>query len=217
VKAVSGPEAAAVPETAFTVWHNVFERGGLRPGETLLLHGGTSGIGTTAIQLAKAFGARVVATAGSADKCSACRRLGADLAVNYAEADFVQAVAEVTGGRGADVILDMVGGDYLARNIEAAALEGRIVQIAFLRGAQIPVDLRRLMTKRLTLTGSTLRARPLAEKAAIARAVEARVWPLIAAGRFRPVMDGTFPLAEAAAAHARMESSRHIGKIVLTG
>jgi len=214
---LSGPEAAAVPETAFTVWHNVFERGGLRPGETLLLHGGTSGIGTTAIQLAKAFGARVVATAGSADKCSACRRLGADLAVNYAEADFVQAVAEVTGGRGADVILDMVGGDYLARNIEAAALEGRIVQIAFLRGAQIPVDLRRLMTKRLTLTGSTLRARPLAEKAAIARAVEARVWPLIAAGRFRPVMDGTSPLAEAAAAHARMESSRHIGKIVLTG
>jgi len=205
-------EAAAVPETFMTVWHNVFERGGLRSGETLLVHGGTSGIGTTAIQLAKAFGARVIATAGSAEKCDACVALGADIAVNYHDQDFV-AVTKKAGG--ANVILDMVGGDYIARNYEAAAPDGRIVQIAFLGSSKATVDFMRLMLKRLTHTGSTLRSRSTADKAAIARAVEAHAWPLLASGTVRPVMDMVFPLRDAAKAHARMESSVHIGKIVL--
>ncbi|NBJ12145.1 NAD(P)H-quinone oxidoreductase [Microvirga arsenatis] len=213
---LSVEEAGAIPETYFTVWTNVFDRGRLQPGETLLVHGGTSGIGTTAIQLAKAFGAKVIATAGSPEKCEACRRLGADAAVNYRTEDFVAAVKEATGGRGADVILDMVGGDYIPRNYEAAAQDGRIVQIAFLQGPRVEVDFRRLMVKRLTHTGSTLRPRSPAEKAAIARSLEAKVWPLLAEGRCRPVMDSAFPLEDAAKAHARMDGGEHIGKIVLT-
>jgi NADPH:quinone reductase len=209
-------EAAAIPETFFTVWYNVFERGKLAAGETLLVHGGSSGIGTTAIQLGKAFGARVITTAGTPEKCAACRKLGADLAIDYKTQDFVALTKEATGGRGAEVILDMVGGDYVGRNYEAAAVEGRIVQIAFLASSRVTVDLMRLMLKRLTHTGSTLRARAVADKAAIARAVEAKVLPLIASGRVKPLIDSTFPLAQASAAHARMESGHHIGKIVLT-
>ena len=209
-------EAAAIPETFFTVWHNVFERGKLKAGETLLVHGGSSGIGTTAIQLAKAFGARVITTAGSAEKCEACRKLGADVAVNYRSEDFVAATKSATGGKGADVILDMVGGDYIARNYEAAGVDGRIVQIAFQGSSRANVDFLRIMLKRLTHTGSTLRARSVADKAAIARAIETNVWPLIAAGKIKPVIYRTFPLHEAAAAHALMETSTHIGKIVLT-
>ncbi len=209
-------EAGAVPETFFTVWHNAFERGGLKAGETLLVHGGSSGIGTTAIQLAKELGARVITTAGSPEKCDACRKLGADLAVNYRSEDFVAATKAATGGKGADVILDMVGGDYIERNYEAAAVEGRVVQIAFQGSPKATVDFRRIMLKRLHHTGSTLRSRSLADKGAIARAVETHVLPLLAARRVRPVIDSAFPLAEAAAAHARMESSLHIGKIVLT-
>ncbi len=208
-------ECAALPETVFTVWHNVFERGRLTAGETLLVHGGTSGIGTTAIQLGKAFGARVITTVGSAEKCRAALALGADVAINYREADFAVAVKEATEGRGADVILDMVGGPYVERNLDAAAVDGRIVQIAFLEGARVTVDLRRIMMKRLTYTGSTLRARAVADKAAMAQAIEAKIWPLIVAGRFKPPIDSTYPLAEAARAHARMETSAHIGKIVL--
>jgi NADPH2:quinone reductase len=206
--------AAAIPETFFTVWHNAFERGRLKAGETLLVHGGSSGIGTAAIQFAKAFGARVITTAGSAEKCDACRRLGADVAVNYREQDFVAATKAATGGKGADVILDMVGGDYIERNYEAVAVEGRVVQIAFQGSPKATVDFRRIMLKRLTHTGSTLRARSVADKGAIARAVEQHVLPLIAAGHVRPVTDSTFPLAEAP--HARMETSAHIGKIALT-
>ena len=208
-------EAGAIPETYFTVWTNVFDRGRLQSGETLLVHGGTSGIGTTAIQLAKAFGATVIATAGSPEKCEACLRLGADVAVNYRTQDFVAAVKEATGGRGADVILDMVGGDYISRNYEAAAQDGRIVQIAFLGGGKAEVDFRRLMVKRLTHTGSTLRPRSAAEKAVIARSLESRVWPLLADGRCRPVMDSAFALEDVAEAHARMDGGEHIGKIVL--
>src|SRR5689334_20455606 len=213
---VSAVEAAAVPETFFTVWYNVFERGRLSAGETLLVHGGSSGIGTTAIQLAKALGGRVIATAGSPEKCAACRELGADVAVNYKAEDFVAATKKATDGRGADVILDMVGGSYIERNYDAAAVEGRVVQIAFQDASHADVDFRRLMFKRLTHTGSTLRARAIADKAAIARAVEDKVLPLIAAGRVKPVIDSTFPVREATAAHARMETSQHIGKIVLT-
>jgi NADPH:quinone reductase len=209
-------EAAAIPETFFTVWHNAFERGGLRAGETLLVHGGSSGIGTAAIQLAKAFGARVVTTAGSAEKCAACRSLGADVAVNYKSEDFVAATKAATGGAGAEVILDMVGGDYIERNYEAAAVEGRIVQIAFQGSPKANVDFRRIMLKRLHHTGSTLRSRSIEDKAAIARAVEQKVWPLIAVAKVKPLIDQTFPLADAAGAHARMEASTHIGKIVLT-
>jgi len=209
-------EAAAIPETTFTVWHNVFERGRLQRGETLLVHGGSSGIGTTAIQLAKAFGARVITTAGSAEKCDACRRLGADVAINYKQDDFVAATKAATNGKGADVVLDMVGGDYIERNYEAAAVEGRIVQIAFQGSPKATVDFRRIMLKRLTHTGSTLRARSIEDKAAIARAVEAHALPLVAAGKVKPVIDSTFPLSEAAAAHSRLEASAHIGKIVLT-
>ena len=209
-------EAAAIPETTFTVWHNVFERGRLQRGETLLVHGGSSGIGTTAIQLAKAFGARVITTAGSAEKCDACRRLGADVAINYKQDDFVAATKAATNGKGADVVLDMVGGDYIEPNYEAAAVEGRIVQIAFQGSPKATVDFRRIMLKRLTHTGSTLRARSIEDKAAIARAVEAHALPLVAAGKVKPVIDSTFPLSEAAAAHSRLEAGAHIGKIVLT-
>jgi putative PIG3 family NAD(P)H quinone oxidoreductase len=208
-------EAAAIPETFFTVWHNVFERGRLASGEALLVHGGSSGIGTAAIQLAKALGARVIATAGSTEKCAACRRLGADVAINYKSEDFVAATKAATGGKGADVILDMVGGDYIGRNYEAAAVEGRIVQIGFQAGSKATVDFVRIMLKRLTHTGSTLRSRSVADKGAMARAVEERVLPMIAAGRVKPVIDSTFPLVDASAAHTRMEASEHIGKIVL--
>jgi NADPH:quinone reductase len=217
--AVSGlplEEAAAVPETFFTVWHNVFERGGLKSGETFLVHGGSSGIGTTAIQLAKQFGATVFTTAGSDEKCEACRKLGADLAVNYKSDDFVAACKKATDGKGVELILDMVGGDYIERNYEAAAVEGRIVQIAFQGSAKSTVNFMRLMLKRLHHTGSTLRARSIADKGAIARAVEEKVLPLLASGKVKPVLYKTFPLKEAATAHALMESSTHIGKIVLT-
>ncbi len=207
-------KAAALPETFFTVWSNVFDRAGLRPGETLLVHGGTSGIGTTAIQLANAFGAKVVTTAGSDEKCAVCRNLGADVAVNYRRDDFVEAVKLATGGRGADVILDMVGGDYVERNYEAAAVEGRIVQIAFLGGARASVNFTRLMLKRLVHTGSTLRPRDVAFKAAIAASLEAKVWPLLAAGTVHPVIDAVVPLAEAARAHQLLEAD-HVGKIML--
>jgi NADPH:quinone reductase len=213
---LSAIEAAAIPETYFTVWTNVFSRGALKAGETLLVHGGTSGIGTTAIALAKAFGARVVATAGSDEKAAQCERLGADLGVNYRKDDFVASTREATGGRGADVILDMVGGDYVERNYAAAALDGRIVQIAFLMGQKAAVDLRPLMVKRLIHTGSTLRPRSPAEKAVIAEALRAKVWPLLEAGRCLPVIDAVFPLAEAPKAHERIESAEHVGKVVLT-
>jgi putative PIG3 family NAD(P)H quinone oxidoreductase len=208
-------EAAALPETFFTVWHNVFERGGLKAGETLLVHGGSSGIGTTAIQLASALGAYVITTAGSAEKCEACLKLGADRAVNYREQDFVAAVKEATDGRGANVILDMVGGDYVGRNYSAAAVEGRIVQIATQGGAVASADFSKLMVKRLVHTGSTLRPRTVEFKGQIAAALEAQVWPLLAARRVVPVMDMIFPLREAWRAHERMEEGEHIGKIVL--
>ncbi len=210
-------EAGAIPETFFTVWHNVFDRGALKAGETLLLHGGSSGIGTTAIQLAKAFGSSVITTAGSEEKCDACRKLGADVAVNYKSEDFVAATKSATGGKGADVILDMVGGDYIDRNYEAAAVEGRIVQIAFQGSSKANVDFRRIMLKRLHHTGSTLRSRSIEDKGRIARAVEDKVLPLLASGQVKPVIDSTFPLRQAADAHARIEASAHIGKIVLTG
>jgi NADPH2:quinone reductase len=213
---ISMAEAGAIPETVFTVWHNVFERGALKSGETLLVHGGTSGIGTTAIQLAKAFGAKVITTAGSPEKCEAARKLGADLAINYKTEDFVAATKAATGGKGVEVILDIIGGDYIERNYEAAGVEGRIVQIAFQGSPKATVNFTRLMLKRLHHTGSTLRSRSVEDKAAIAAAVEARVLPLIAAGKMKPVMDSQFALREAGAAHARMESSAHIGKIVLT-
>lgn len=209
-------EAAAVPETAFTVWHNVFERGGLKSGEWLLVHGGTSGIGVMAIQLGKAFGAHVIATAGSAEKCQAATRLGADRAVDYKTEDFVEVVRSVTDGRGVDVVLDMVGGDYIERNIKSAADDARIVNIGYQSGSKVTLDLMRVMLKRLTLTGSTLRIRPAEVKAAIAQAVGANVLPLLADGSVTVVIDRTFPLAAAAEAHRRMETSEHIGKIVLT-
>jgi putative PIG3 family NAD(P)H quinone oxidoreductase len=208
-------EAAALPETFFTVWTNVFDRGRLKAGEVLLVHGGSSGIGTTAIQLARAMGARVFATAGSAEKCAACEALGAERAFNYRETDFVKEIKAATGGRGADVILDMVGGDYIPRNISAAADSGRIVMIAFLGGPKAEVNFALVMVKRLTLTGSTLRPRTVQEKAEIAAALEETVWPLLDAGRIEPVMDQRFPLEKAAEAHARMEGSTHIGKIML--
>ncbi len=209
-------EAAGLPETFFTVWTNVFERGGLKGGESVLIHGGSSGIGTTAIQLAKIFGARVFATAGSAEKCAACLELGADAAINYREQDFVAEVKTLTEKRGVDVILDMVGGDYIARNIEAAARDGRIVSIAFLNGSVAEVNFMPVMLKRLTMTGSTLRPRSIAEKAGIADALREKVWPLLDAGRVKPLIDATFPLEDAAKAHVLMEKSTHIGKIVLT-
>ncbi|MBV8664541.1 MAG: NAD(P)H-quinone oxidoreductase [Hyphomicrobiales bacterium] len=213
---LSAIEAGAIPETYFTVWTNVFERGRLEAGETLLVHGGSSGIGITAIQLAKAFGAHVITTVGSDEKARACLGLGADVAINYKTQDFVAATRAATGGRGANVILDMVGGDYTPRNHAAAAIDGRIVQIATLNGPKVEIDLRVIMTKRLHHTGSTLRPRTVAEKAAIADALHAKVWPLIEQGRCKPVIDSVFPLADAARAHERMESSAHVGKIVLT-
>ncbi len=208
-------EAAALPENYFTVWHNVFQRGGLQPGETLLVHGGSSGIGTTAIQLASNFAANVIATAGSVEKCEACLKLGADRAVNYKEEDFVAAVKDQTGGKGADVILDMVGGDYVARNYHAAAVDGRIVQIATQAGAVASTDFARLMVKRLTHTGSTLRPRSVEFKGEIAAALEARVWPLLATRKVAPVLDMIFSLTDAWRAHERMEDGDHIGKIML--
>ncbi|MBC8130965.1 MAG: NAD(P)H-quinone oxidoreductase [Rhizobiaceae bacterium] len=208
------PEAAGVPETFFTVWHNVFQRGGLKAGERILVHGGTSGIGTTAIQLADAFGAEVFVTAGSADKCEAALQLGAHHAIDYRTQDFVEVIAEATKGQGVDLILDMVGGDYTPRNLKAAAIDGRIVQIAFLRGQKVELDLQAIMVKRLTLTGSTLRARSVAFKASIARELEEKVVPLLTSGRVKPLIDSIFPLAEAAAAHRRMDED-HIGKILL--
>jgi NADPH2:quinone reductase len=209
-------EAGAVPETLMTVWHNVFERGGLKPGETLLIHGGSSGIGTMAIQLATALGSKVIATVGGPDKADACVKLGAMRAINYKTEDFVAVTKEVTDGKGADVILDMVGGDYIERNYDAAAIEGRIVQIAFLGGPKATVNFAKLMVKRLTHTGSTLRPRSNADKAAMVAAIEARVMPLLANGRIKPLIDSTFPLEKASEAHARMETSAHVGKIVLT-
>jgi len=208
-------EAAGIPENYFTVWHNVFERGALKDGETFLVHGGSSGIGTTAIQLGKAFGARVFTTAGSDEKCRACTELGADRAINYKTEDFVEVIKTDTDGRGADVILDMVGGDYVNRNYSAAALDGRIVQIAFLGGATAEVNFSKLMVKRLTHTGSTLRPRSTAFKGRIATELEAHVWPLLAARKIAPVMDMIYPLTEAWRAHEHMEESNHIGKIVL--
>jgi len=209
-------EAAALPETFFTVWHNVFQRGGLKPGESFLVHGGTSGIGVTAIQLAKAFGAKVYATAGSAEKCEACRALGADVAIDYKTQDFGEAIKADTQGRGVDVILDMVGGDYVDRNIRSLGDDGRLVNIGYQSGSKVTVDMMRVMLKRLTLTGSTLRIRPSEIKGAIARAVETHALPLIADGKVKIVVDSTFPLRQAGAAHERMEGSQHIGKIVLT-
>ncbi|MDX2258554.1 MAG: NAD(P)H-quinone oxidoreductase [Hyphomicrobiaceae bacterium] len=208
--------AAGVPETFFTVWHNVFQRGRLAAGEWFLIHGGTSGIGVTAIQLAKAFGARVIATAGSPEKCEACRALGADVAVDYRTSDFLDAVKEATAKRGVAVILDMVGGAYIAKNIAALADDGRLVNIAYQAGSKAEVDFLRVMLKRLTITGSTLRIRPNEVKAAIARDIGEHVLPLLADGRVKVVIDSTFPLAEAARAHARLDEGAHIGKVILT-
>ena len=209
-------EAAAIPETLMTVWHNVFERGALKAGETLLIHGGSSGIGTMAIQLAKAFGAKVIVTVGSKDKADACLKLGADRAVNYKTEDFVTETKNATDGAGANVILDMVGGDYIERNYDAAAVEGRVVQIAFLAGTpKASANFAKLMMKRLHHTGSTLRPRSNADKAAMVAAIEAKVMPLLREGRVKPLIDSTFPLEKAAEAHRRMETSEHIGKIVL--
>ena len=209
-------EAAAIPETFCTVWPNLFVRGRLAAGEWVLIHGGGSGIGTTAIQLAKAFGARAIVTAGSQDKCARCLELGAEVAIDYREEDFVARVREATGDRGADVILDMIGGDYVTRNYLAAAEDGRIVQIALQKGARAETDLRLLMVKRLVHTGSTLRPRPVSFKAEVAAQLREHVWPLLAARTVAPVIDATFPLGDAADAHRRMESSVHFGKIVLT-
>lgn len=208
-------QAAALPETFFTVWTNVFQRGRLAAGETCLIHGGSSGIGTTAIQLAKAFGAKVLTTAGSAEKCAACRELGADAAINYREQDFAEAVKELTDGKGVDVILDMVGGPYIAKNVASLAVEGRLVQIAFLQGSKAEINFLPMMLKRLTLTGSTLRPRTVAQKKVIADELRDKVWPLLAAGKVKPIVHKIFPLAQASEAHRLMESSNHIGKIVL--
>ena len=209
-------KAAALPETLMTVWSNVWLRAGLKPGETLLVQGGSSGIGTTAIQLAKALGHRVFVTAGSAEKCAACEKLGAEKAINYNTEDFVEVVKKFTDGRGVNVILDMVGGDYIPRELNALAEEGRIVLIAFQRGMQATVDLGLIMRRRLTVTGSTLRARDENFKTTVARSVKDKVWPLLESGTLAPVISATFPLAQAADAHRLMESSQHIGKIILT-
>jgi putative PIG3 family NAD(P)H quinone oxidoreductase len=207
--------AGAVPETFFTVWSNVFERGRLKSGEWILIHGGSGGIGMAAIQLAHVLGARVLTTAGSASKCAACERVGAERAIDYREVDFVAAVRDATGGRGVDVVLDIIGGDYLSRNIEVLAVEGRLVQIGLQGGSSAQLDMAPLLLKRLTITASTLRARSVAEKGALAAAVKANVWPLLESGAVRPVIHATFPLRAAADAHRLLESSRHIGKIVL--
>ncbi len=208
-------EAAGLPETVFTVWHNVVERGGLKAGEWFMVHGGSSGIGTTAIQMAKAMGALVIATAGTDEKCTACADLGADVVINYKKEDFAEVAKAATNGRGVDVILDMVGGSYIERNFVAAAPDGRIVQIAFLGGAKVEVNFMRLMMKRLTLTGSTLRARDDATKAAIASAVFKNIWPLIEAGKIKPVIFREFPFDEVQAAHELIDEGTHIGKIML--
>jgi len=208
--------AAAVPETFFTVWTNLFRRGGLQAGERVLIHGGTSGIGTTAIQLAHSSEAIVFATAGSDVKCDACRRLGADVAINYRSEDFVEAIRRETSGAGVDVILDIVGGDYFSRNLEGLAVNGRLIQIGLQRGSQSSIDLGYVMRRRLTITGSTLRIRTVEEKGELARDIEANVWPLLASGRVGPVIDCTFALTSAAEAHRRLERSEHVGKIVLT-
>ncbi len=215
-RGLSVEEAGGMPETYFTVWTNVFERARLQGGESILIHGGASGIGTTAIQMSRAFGARVFATAGSPDKCAACERLGAERGIDYRREDFVEAVKELTSGRGVDVILDMVGGDYVARNLEALAMDGRLVQIAFLHGAQAEINLNPLMRKRITFTGSTLRPRTVEQKGAIARALEEHVWPLVERGDLRPVIHATFPLRDASLAHAALEAGHHVGKIILT-
>ena len=207
--------AGAILETSFTVWSNVFERGRLKPGEWILIHGGSSGIGTIAIQLAHVLGSHVLATAGSAEKCAACERLGAGRAINYRETDFVAAVRETTGGRGVDVVLDMVGGDYLQRNIDVLAVEGRLVQIALQAGPTAQLNMVPLLVKRLTITASTLRARSVEEKGAVAAAVRAHVWPLLESGAVKPIVHATFPLRAAADAHRLLESSQHIGKIML--
>lgn len=214
--ALSEVQAAAIPETFFTVWTNVFDRGRLSSGESLLVHGGSSGIGTTAIQLAKAFGSTVYVTAGSTEKCQACTELGADAAINYRDEDFVERISELTNERGVDVILDMVGGDYLPRNLKSLAIEGRIVQIALQGGPKVEMSLLPIMLKRLTLTGSTLRPRTIAQKAMIAHSLREKVWPLLESGKVRPIVHATFPLARASDAHRMMESSQHIGKIVLS-
>ena len=208
--------AAAIPETFFTVWTNVFQRGRLQGGESLLVHGGSSGIGTTAIQLAKARGARVFATAGTAEKCAACERLGAERCVDYRTSDFVTVIRELTGGRGVDVVLDMVGADYFARNLDVLAVEGRLVEIATLHGVKAEVNLQAIMARRLTITGSTLRPRPVADKAAIASELRLHVWPLLESGTVKPIVHATFPLRDAAQAHRVMESSVHTGKLLLT-
>ncbi len=215
-RGLSPVQAASLPETFFTVWSNVFDRGALQPGETLLVQGGTSGIGVTAIQMAKALGARVIATAGSADKCAACLKLGADHAINYREQDFAAEALRLTGGRGVDVILDMVAGDYVAREVDCLAEDGRLVIIALQGGVKAGFNAARVLTRRLHITGSTLRPRPVEFKGKIASSLRATVWPLIESGTIRPVVHATFPAAEAAQAHALMESSQHVGKIVLT-
>jgi NADPH2:quinone reductase len=209
-------EAAALPETFFTVWTNLFERGGCKSGDTVLIHGGTSGIGTTAIQLARAWGARVFATAGSPEKARACESFGAVRGIDYRSEDFVEVVRRETDGKGVDVILDMVAGSYVARNFQAAAMEGRIVVISLIGGSRAEISMGAMLTKRLTLTGSTLRARTVAQKAAVAEGVRRNLWPLLSTGRVRPVIHATFPLAKASEAHRLMETSQHIGKIVLT-
>jgi NADPH2:quinone reductase len=208
-------ETAAIPETFFTVWTNVFDRGRLQAGETILIHGGASGIGTTAIMLARAFGATVYATAGTAEKCAACERLGATRAINYRTEDFLEVVRAATAGAGVDLVLDMVGGDYVNRNLEVLAVEGRLVQIAFLRGGRVEVNLAPLMQKRLTFTGSTLRPRTPQEKGAIARALHQHVWPRFERRELRPVIHATFPLERASEAHAMLEAGEHVGKVVL--
>lgn len=215
-KGLTMVEAAGLPETYYTVWTNVFQRGRLKAGETFLVHGGSSGIGTTAIQLAREFGARIFTTVGNAEKAKVCTDLGAERAINHRDEDFVAVVAELTGGKGVDLILDMVGGSYIERNIATLAVEGRLVQIAFQQPSKIEIDFLPMMLKRLTITGSTLRPRTVEQKAEIAAELREKVWPLIEAGKVKPLIHKTFPLAEAAAAHALMEASTHIGKIILT-
>jgi NADPH2:quinone reductase len=214
--ALAVDEAAALPETFFTVWANVFELGALKAGETLLVHGGSSGIGTTAIQMAKSSGARVFTTAGSETKCEACRRLGADIVINYHQQDYVEVIQTATGGKGVDVILDMVGGDYVDRNFKAASLGGRIVNIAFMKGSRVEVDMLPVLFKRLIVTGSVLRPRSASEKAGIAQKLRENIWPIIERGDIKPLIAARFPLKDAPAAHRLMESGNHIGKIILT-
>jgi len=213
---LSMEEAAALPETFFTVWANVFDRARLKPGERFLVHGGSSGIGTTAIQMAKSLGSRVFTTAGNAEKCAACQRLGADVAVNYHEQDYGEVLKEVTDGQGVDVILDMVGGDYVARNLELAAMDGRIVSLSFIKGSRVEIDMMHVLLKRLIITGSTLRPRSAGTKAGIAEKLRAQIWPLIESKEIKPLIAARFPLADVAGAHKLMESSKHIGKIILT-